>query len=63
MSQFKNQNSNDEKSIAQIIWEQHEKANQQLMKQREREELKAYIAKEIEKQFKTLEKEIKKWKK
>jgi hypothetical protein len=33
------------------------------MKQREREELKAYIAKEIEKQFKTLEKEIKKWKK
>ena len=63
MSQFKNQNSNDEKSIAQIIWEQHEKANQQFMKQREREELKAYIAKEIEKQFKTLEKEIKKWKK
>ena len=60
---LQNQQNNSGKSIWQFIQEQHEKARQQMMKQREQEELKAYIAKEIEKQFKILEKEIKKWKK
>ena len=60
---LQNQQNNSGKSIWQFIQEQHEQARQQMMKQREQEELKAYIAKEIEKQFKILEKEIKKWKK
>lgn len=44
-----------------MIQEQHEKAREQMMKQHEQEEMKAYIAKEIQKQFKMLEKEFKKW--